>query len=332
MKKLKLLCRMLIVLGLLAGTAVVAAPTMAASDQAPTIKTMRLSLWPEYDDPRVLVIYQGEFADAGSFPQKVQFPTPVGAEINQVCALQQPGNEHLCQLYDTVAGEDNTLGISYTLPIPTYFLEYYWDGVKGAPDKSFSFKYVSPYAVEKLFVEVQQPLKATNFKLDQTYASMTSDSLGMKYYNYTFTNVTPGQVISLDAAYTKEDNKPSVKKQGATGGTGSVNTTALVGIGAAALVVFVIGFVAFKRKPARAPVRASQARRAEAMRRAEARRAPAPEPPRQQRSAPPPSTPKQGAAAPQAPQGGSFCGKCGTQLHPGDAFCHACGQKARRPS
>jgi len=334
MKKLKLLCRVLIVIGLLAGVGLVASPTMAASEQTPTIKIMRLSVWPEYDDPRVLVIYQGEFNDAASFPQKVQFPAPMGSEINQVCALKQPGDEHLCQLYDTLTGEDNMLGISYTLPIPTYFLEYYWDGIKGSPDKSFSFKYVAPYAIDTLMIDVQQPKKATDFKLAQTYSSATTDSQGLRYYNYTFNKVEPGQVITIDATYNKPDNKPSVdKKQGAGGGAGSVNTTALLGIGAAAIAVFVIGFVAFKRKPARVPVRTAQARRAEAMRRAEARRPVAPEPSRQQRPAAPPVTQaKQGAAPQQAPAGGSFCSKCGSRLESGDMFCNACGAKARRSS
>ena len=75
-------------------------------------------------DPRVLVMYEGEFNVDTPFPQPVAFPVPLGSEINQVCALQPPNDEHLCQLYETLTEPDNLL-VVYTLPIPTYFLEYY---------------------------------------------------------------------------------------------------------------------------------------------------------------------------------------------------------------
>ena len=149
MKSRSALVRAFIVCAALLAVALIASPVIAASDKPLTIKTMKLSVWPEYDDPRVLVIYQGEFADSSAFPTPVKFPVPIGSEINQVCAIKQPGDEHLCQLYDTTTEQDN-LEISYTLPIPTYFLEYYWDGIKGQPDKSFTYKYVSPYTIDRL--------------------------------------------------------------------------------------------------------------------------------------------------------------------------------------
>ena len=338
MKSRSVLVRVFIVCAVLFAVALIASPVIGASDNPLTIKTMKLSVWPEYDDPRVLVIYQGEFADGSAFPQPVMFPVPLGSEINQVCAIKQPGDEHLCQLYDTKSNQDN-LEISYTLPIPTYFLEYYWDGIKGQPDKSFIYKYVSPYAIDRLEVDVQQPLKATDFKLGQTYASVTSDSTGMKYYHYVFNDVKQGQVISLDASYTKPDNKPSVAKKETSGvGTGGGSLYTVIGIAAAALAVFVIGFVAFKRKPVPAVVRAGQSRRAaraQAMRRAsESQRAPAQAVPKPSRpeSARPPSVKPETVSRQVGVGGAMFCPKCGERLEVGDNFCPGCGDKARKRS
>ncbi|MBI2853700.1 MAG: zinc ribbon domain-containing protein [Chloroflexi bacterium] len=344
MKKVSVLFRILLLLGMLATMAFVVSPVTAASDNPLTIKAMKLSVWPEYDDTRILVMYQGEFKDGSAFPKLVKFPTPAGSEINQVCALKQPGNEHLCQLYDT-STEQETMNISYTLPIPTYFLEYYWDGIKGQPDKSFNFKYVAPYAIDKLDVEVQQPLKATNFKPPEGYTSVNTDSAGLKYYTYTFSNVAPGQVINVDASYTKSDSKPSVaKKQGSGTGTGAggINTPMLLGVVGGALVLLIIGFAVFKRKPVPATVRAAQSRRAarfEAQRQAEERRrASKREPIRQtkQEQVKPVQSARQASGASPAPGarqtsgGGQFCTRCGTRLDPNDNFCNACGQKTRR--
>lgn len=99
--KIRVLAWGILTLGLLVTTALIAPPAMAETGEPLTIKNMKVSLWPEYDDPRVLVIYEGEFDNEVIFPQPVAFPVPLSSEISQACALQQPGNVHLCQLYET---------------------------------------------------------------------------------------------------------------------------------------------------------------------------------------------------------------------------------------
>lgn len=321
-------------LSLVLSLAVVTSPVMGAQDATLNIKSMKISVWPEYDDPRILVTYQGEFNSTPSFPQPVKFPVPTGTEINQVCALQPPNNEHLCQLYDTLT-EAEGLSISYTLPIPTYYLEYYWDGIKAEAGKNFTFNYVSPYAIDKLEIDVQQPLKATDFKLTQPYVTASSDGRGMKYYNYVFNNVAPGQAITIDASYTKPDNTPSVAKKaitqtGSAGGASGSSSYGIIGIGGGILAVVVIGMMLLKRKPAPVATRAEyrRAARIEAKRtgvqRAEplqGQRPPAP------RAAP--ARPVPAAAKVQPSAGAAFCSHCGTRLVQGAVFCHACGEDVK---
>jgi len=335
-KKTVALIRTFTILGLFLAVALTASPAMAASDSPPAIKTMKVQVWPEYDDPRVMVTYQGEFKDGSIFPQPVKFPAPLGSEMAMVCALKPPDDEHLCQLYDTLTGSD-ALSVSYTLPIPTYYLEYYWDGIRTETGKSFSFNYVSPYAIDTLELEVQQPLKATDFKLAQPYASATSDGLGMKYYNYMFKNVTPGQTISIDASYAKPDNKPSVPKKTniGTSTAGAGYEFNFIGTGAALLVVGVIGFVLLRRNRAAATVRVSASRR---VARIDARRAlsqPAQTQHAESQQGRRPVTaklprpiqvrPRQPTQPTQISANAVFCSKCGTKLAEEAIFCHACG-------
>lgn len=335
MGKGRLFARAFIIFGLLLAVALVASPAMAASDQSLTIKTMKVSVQPEYDDPRVMVTYEGEFKDGSVFPQPVKFPVPLGSVMGMVCALKPPNDEHLCQLYDTLTAAD-ALSISYTLPISTYYLEYYWDGLKAQSDnKSLMFKYVSPYAIDTLDLEVQQPLRATDFQLTQPYASVTSDGLGMKYYHYTFNNVTPGQVIGIGASYTKPDSKPSVAKKQTTGagatGPAGPGTYNVIWWTIAVLAVVVVGFFGFrsKRKPARVyNTRVAQSRKAAGI---QARRA-EPERARNQNAHKParPAPMTRGAAV-VAPDrqgtGAAFCSKCGVRLPTEAHFCHVCGAK-----
>lgn len=353
--------------GLLLAASLNSAVVSAATDQSqPTIKSMKISVSPEYDDPRIMVVYQGEFADGSAFPQQVNFPVPLGSEMNMVCALQPPNDDHLCQLYDTQTLGDG-LDISYKLPIPTYYLEYYWDGLKVEADKSFDFSYVSPYAIDKLEVDVQQPLRSTDFNLAEQYASATTDSQGFKHYQYVFNNVTAGQTINIDATYTKADNNPSVAKQTSSGSSssgGGTNPYTLIIIGAV-VVAAAAGFVLFRRKPATDPARASSGRGAavpsRSAARAEIRRARAQDGMVMaeagqigvRQAARPTATPPSKAAfggrqsqtrPVNASRGTSdthsmasvpteavatFCTQCGTKLAPGSLFCHACGAKAR---
>ncbi|MDA8235255.1 MAG: hypothetical protein M0Z31_10725 [Clostridia bacterium] len=77
-------------------------PAYAAGDM--TMKDFSISVWPEYDDPRVLVIYQGTFVNTtgAELPKntEVKFNIPKGAEIGMACELVDGGG-HSCQPYKT---------------------------------------------------------------------------------------------------------------------------------------------------------------------------------------------------------------------------------------
>jgi ribosomal protein L32 len=268
---------------------------------------MKISLWPEYDDPRILVLYEGEFADGSGFPQQVAFPAPLGSDIGQVCALTKPANEHLCQLYETTT-EGDSIAISYSLPIPTFFLEYYYDGLQGQPDKTFSYQYVSAYPIERLDIEVQQPLKSSGFSLSPAHSTAGSAG-GFTYYQYAFNDVEPGQVINIDGSYSKSDSKPSVAGQQQAAG-GSSSTLRTLGIVVAIAAVGVVGVMAYRRRtpvPARARSTASRQVRRAAERTAGLQHTR--------------NTDKRKAS------GASFCTNCGEKLGPDNNFCPECGAR-----
>lgn len=107
MKKLLAMTAFILVLAwVLAGM-----PEVAGA-QSPLLpmKQLELSIWPEYDKPQVLVIYNGvlENNTGGPFAGEIRYRLPQGAQVNMVCELEKG---MLCQPYDTVKRDDGTLEV-----------------------------------------------------------------------------------------------------------------------------------------------------------------------------------------------------------------------------
>ncbi len=307
--------------------------TASGQDAAPlTIKNMKISVWPEYDDPRVLVMYEGEFADGSRFPQAVKFTAPLGSELKQVCALTKPDNEHECQTFKALE-EDSRLAVNYTLPIPTFFTEYFYPAVQGETARSFKYEFKAPNDIQSLQIEVQQPLRSSGWAMSPTALSVSSDAKGFKYNNYSMSNIAAGRIVSIDASYAKADSEPSVAPASAPGGAGD-RTPLVVSVVLALAALGGIGWLFFsgKRRPARKPAYAASAR---VPRGARLEQAPAGgrriAPSVQVRSEQVPAAARRVApsAEPAArPVPRAFCSSCGSKLDDGGAFCPGCGTEA----
>ncbi len=268
-----------------------------------TIKNMKVSVWPEYDNGRILVMYEGEFNNAENFPGDVTFLTPQNIEIGQVCAIQN-GTEHLCQLY-TTGSENGLLTINYNLPIPTFYLEYYYDGIAGSVDKNIDYQFKSLYKIDNLQVVVQQPLRSSAFAVTPAANFNSTDAQGFKYYNFNFQDVAPDEVIPVTASYNKQDSNPSVNPGKTQSGQSTGSNLPLVFgvVGGVVLLVAAFFLLSRTRRPVRQAAVAS---------RANFRQKPVP-----------------GRAQAKAPQTSgksvSFCPYCGHDMGRDYRFCPGCG-------
>lgn len=321
-----------------------AQPTVPPQQQTQTqdnsglsLKTMTVSVMPEYDEPRVLVMYDGAFADTATFPKIVKFRVPKGAEISQVCA-RPPSGEHNCQLYETTSEGDYTT-ISYTLPIPTWSIEYYYNPLQGAPDKSMIYDFSTVYPIEKLTVHAQQPLKATNFEVKPAPASVATDNEGFKVSQYSYDNVAKDQKISLDIKYTKTDSSPSVKKQttqqgGAVSSGGSTNSSIyfmIMGLAGGVILLFAGVWIYNNRqkgpvtRPAMARAASGDKSRPGGRPAGNTLRVPV-------RASSATGRAEVGNARAEAGSDrakAAFCSNCGSPLEPDDKFCGVCGTKVK---
>src|SRR5690349_4887499 len=77
---------------------------------------LRLSIWPEYDDPRVLIMLRGEMTPRQAFPASITLPIPKGAEIIGAGMISEQ-NELLLHPYQVLSG-DTQDSLQLNLPVP----------------------------------------------------------------------------------------------------------------------------------------------------------------------------------------------------------------------
>ncbi len=180
----------------------------ASMADGPSIGRVQVSIWPEYDDPGVLAIYEGRFKDASSFPIKTAFLVPKGAIINDACSLSHDG-QHFCQLY-TVKETEEFDEIEVYLPYPNFYLSYHFSAFSTEQDdRSFSHQIKLNHRVELMEVDIQQPLRSSAFSISPGGGKLKMSD-GSSHFQYEFTDIAAGENRSFDIAYTKQDREPSV--------------------------------------------------------------------------------------------------------------------------
>jgi hypothetical protein len=295
--------------GVLVVLAALFAPIVAAQAQSLMVAQMRVSLWPEYDDPRLLVLYRGELPTGTTLPQTVEFRIPAGAEVNAT-AYAEPDGRLLANPYTTRVEGDWQI-VTFSINTVSFQLEFYAPLIQGPPSsRQFDFRFSTIYPITDLQVDVQQPLRSTDFQVTPAPAQTSSDSGGFQYAEYDFGSVAADASFDFKASYSKSDATPSVPRvtmppsvltvptvapaPSPVGGGPSAITLLAFGLGAAGVFLIGSALVLRNRRPAPVPTTPGRAQRA-----------------------------TRGATAP-------FCTECGTRLAPGARFCSQCGAPVRR--
>lgn len=172
---------------------------------------MQVSVWPEYDDPRVLAIFRGSFDPSTFKPTQVGFYLPPMAEVIGAGHVSDTG-ELLLNPYQVVPEEQGDRLI-LTLPQRRFFLEYYYQAFGPEANRSFTYELPITFAVKNLEVRIQRPLNSTNFSIQPPSSRIFTDGQGFQYYGYQFSDLKPGTRLSLAVSYTKTDPSPSVSRQ-----------------------------------------------------------------------------------------------------------------------
>jgi hypothetical protein len=289
------------------------AATPRAFAQDPNrLSKLQVSVWPEHDQPTVLVLIEGTLADSTNLPRQVSVMIPSTAKLQVTTWTNADGTYAPEQPSQSTNLSDGYARVTFATNTAQYHVEYYDDLLRGAPDKLIDFIYKAAAPAAQVTLEVELPVKATNFSINPPTQTTRNGSDGFTYYTLQFPALAAGETISAQVKYTKTDPNPSVLPAPPASVPAPVATTpappspwsnafilvALVLLG----LVAVIGFFLLQQRS-----------REPAFAKAGARNRP-------RRSA------ERGVAASNV---AAFCTQCGYGLSSGDLFCPKCGTKRR---
>jgi hypothetical protein len=300
---------------------------VSAQSPAPVIESAELRLWPEYDDPGLLVIFSGEFAPGATTPLQVAFPIPDGAR-NIQATYEDASGSLINRPFEQKDGK-----LLYELPTAAFHVEYYLDRTPSGEQRDLSYAFEVPYAINNLRVAVQQPARASGFALTPASEEPQTGADGLTYHGFNRSNLAAGDVLDINARYTKTDTGLTAPRLAvastdaapqAAPAASAATASAATGVGPNGLAWLLIGLGVVLLAGVLAYWVLSQRRQP----------SPAPAPMTKQRpvqstattTAPPRRRP---TAAQPAAVAVAVCTNCGHPLRPDDRFCSQCGAPRR---
>jgi hypothetical protein len=294
----------------------------AQAQQPPTLSSLEISIWPEYDRPDVLVIYRGQFAEATPLPVQVELRLPPGIGQPTAVAFVGEGGQRFNQEY-TTRMEGDQLVVSFELSTLAFQLEYYAPFSADATGlREFTYSYTADYPVTALSLEFQVPPAADAFAIEPPADSTIQGSDGLTYQlveagalvqgdtkSWTFTYQKTGSELTADSLTSAElpAQPPAPAAQNSDSSTVLIFTLSFIALIAVGAGAFWLGKQTQPASPAPGGSRGKSGRRGSG--RGTARQQPL-------RSA-------------QGREGALFCHRCGAALRSDSEFCHKCGAEVR---
>lgn len=138
-------------------------PAPARAQTEVTLESVKVTLWPEYDQPSLLVLYDFEVAAATPLPTKVNIRIPREANIT---AVAYEGETGMLNAEFSGPEEDGSWQVvSFFIQQPAvYRLEFYQPLNYDGAVRSFKYKWAGDYAVNDFRLEVQIPADSTSVK------------------------------------------------------------------------------------------------------------------------------------------------------------------------
>jgi len=188
-------CMILIVLTLFAQ------PLHAWAGLDVTLEDLTIQLWPDHDQPAVLVIYDFTLESQVELPASMRFTMPSKANL---VAVAKNSNDGLVTVdYELLPAHDEDMSvISFTITEQTsYHLEYYLPYTLTGKLRNFVFTWPGDYAVKSFNIALQKPSAATNIVTDPVLTDIRPDQSGFAYQAITSQNLAARETFTLSVRY-----------------------------------------------------------------------------------------------------------------------------------
>lgn len=332
MKLRPTLLAFLIIVLLLPAASAAAAPV--AAQQPPAMASIEVDIWPEYDQPAVLVIYHITVApDQLPADLMVRIPAAVGSP-HAVASVEAAGMFNIPDVQSEVNGE--WLELSFRATVPDVRVEYYDPALnKDGQQREYVFRWGGGMDVQNLTLSVQQPPTAANLTLEPSFSTSRTGGDGLEYYSYEVGAVEADTApFTVTLRYTKPNDALTSEFQAAqpiapvtSDTSGRVQLEQILPwlLGGLGLLLLLSGGLWYWRS-----TRVPQTAAVDARRRHSSRPPERSKPTERARSTERARTTERTRTnAPAAGGVAAFCHQCGNKAAPGDLFCRVCGTRLR---
>jgi hypothetical protein len=179
-----------------------------AKSEPEGFQNVHLWVYPEFDDPRVLVMLQGDIIGAQA-PVTVRFLMPAAAEMYFAGSMDISGQSSPSQPQREPSAIPGWDEISYELTTETFRVEYYDPIIMGDPDKTISYEYRWLYPISHIHVMIQGPRQSSNFSVSPEGRTST-DGQGFAYHMYDYYDLDDEPPLSFNVTYSKSNPLPSL--------------------------------------------------------------------------------------------------------------------------
>ncbi len=164
----------------------------------PYIASLYVALWPEYDDPRVLVIISGTLSEP---QQEVVLPVPAGSELNAVAYMGEEGR--LLRAQYSLQEEHGEHLLRLQVPTTRFHVEYYLDAVRQEGEETVVRVRIPlpQLEIREAVLEVQQPLNTKGFQAMPPLGPPKEGFGGLMYASRTLGSLSPGAVLEQEVRY-----------------------------------------------------------------------------------------------------------------------------------
>jgi len=187
---------------LLLVSAGIATTQEAPAPIAPRLERLEISIWPEYDQPSVLVILRGWLSPDTPLPTSVPLPIPTAAGSPSAVAKRFPGGGLLVAQSMLEVGEGMST-VYLSTDAPEIRLEYYVPLDLSTENRHYHFEWPGGVEIDRVLFEVLQPIGATEFAVQPASSAPAQANDGLTYQREDLGPATADQTFTIEVDYTK---------------------------------------------------------------------------------------------------------------------------------
>ncbi len=178
----------------------------ASAQNSLDLSSLQIEIWPEFDKPTALVIYQATLSSSATFPASLSFRIPTTAGSPNAVAARQADGTLIDIAYTPQVSGQWTI-INFTTSTPEVQIEYYDPGLTKAGDaRHFTYTWPGDYAVSQLTIQVQQPTGAKDMRISPSLGSGAVGTDNLTYYTQDIGSISLGQNFQITIDYQKSSD------------------------------------------------------------------------------------------------------------------------------